>query len=197
MPDVLMPRLSDTMEEGMLSQWLKHEGDQVRKGDLLAVIETDKAAMEMEAYDEGVLTRILVQEGASAPIGTPIAVIGGQPAAPSVSSPSPAPEAAPAPATGQAPAAPATSPAPAAPASAAPASPSAPASPPVPSAPVRTSPLARNLARRHGINLAAVHGTGPGGRIVRADIEDAVRELGGAPPGPPGPAPAPAPARPA
>jgi pyruvate dehydrogenase E2 component (dihydrolipoamide acetyltransferase) len=188
MPDVLMPRLSDTMEEGTLSQWLKHEGDQVRKGDLLAVIETDKAAMEMEAYDEGVLSRILVQEGASVPIGTPIAVIGGQAAAPSRPSASPAPEAAPAPATGQAPAAPATSPAPAAPASAAPAS---------PSGPVRTSPLARNLARRHGIDLAAVQGTGPGGRIVRADIEDAVRELGGAPPGPPGPAPAPAPARPA
>jgi pyruvate dehydrogenase E2 component (dihydrolipoamide acetyltransferase) len=64
------------MEEGVLSQWVKHEGDQVRKGDVLAVIETDKAAMEMEAYDEGVLTRILVAEGASVPIGTPIAVIG-------------------------------------------------------------------------------------------------------------------------
>ena len=76
MPDVLMPRLSDTMEEGVLSQWVKHEGDQVRKGDVLAVIETDKAAMDMEAYDEGVLTRILVAEGASVPIGTPIAVIG-------------------------------------------------------------------------------------------------------------------------
>ena len=57
MPDVLMPRLSDTMEEGVLSQWVKHEGDRVRKGDVLAVIETDKAAMEMEAYDEGVLTK--------------------------------------------------------------------------------------------------------------------------------------------
>jgi pyruvate dehydrogenase E2 component (dihydrolipoamide acetyltransferase) len=72
MPDVLMPRLSDTMEEGVLSQWVKHEGDQVRKGDVLAVIETDKAVMEMEAYDEGVLTSILVQEGASVPIGTPL-----------------------------------------------------------------------------------------------------------------------------
>ena len=78
MPEVLMPRLSDTMEEGTLSQWVKHEGDQVRKGDILAVIETDKAAMEMEAYDEGVLTGILVEEGSSVPIGTPIAVIGDQ-----------------------------------------------------------------------------------------------------------------------
>ena len=76
MPDVFMPRLSDTMEEGVLSQWVKHEGDQVRKGDVLAVIETDKAAMDMEAYDEGVLTRSWSPKGASVPIGTPIAVIG-------------------------------------------------------------------------------------------------------------------------
>ena len=72
MPDVLMPRLSDTMEEGVLSQWLKHEGDQVRKGDALAVIETDKAAMEMEAYDEGVLTRVLVAEGAFDYLDAPV-----------------------------------------------------------------------------------------------------------------------------
>lgn len=71
-----MPRLSDTVTEGVLSQWVKHEGGQVRKGDVLAVIETDKAAMDMEAYDEGVLTRVLVAEGASVPIGAPVAVIG-------------------------------------------------------------------------------------------------------------------------
>jgi pyruvate dehydrogenase E2 component (dihydrolipoamide acetyltransferase) len=82
MADVLMPRLSDTMEEGVLSQWVKQQGDEVRKGDVLAVIETDKAAMDMEAYDEGVLTQILVKEGASVPIGTPIAVIGDQAAPP-------------------------------------------------------------------------------------------------------------------
>src|SRR5579875_3515273 len=90
MPEVLMPRLSDTMEEGTLSQWVKHEGDPVRRGDVLAVIETDKAAMEMEAYDEGVLTRILVEEGASVPIGTPIAVIG-EPAGPAPAPPAPVP----------------------------------------------------------------------------------------------------------
>src|SRR5690242_21698623 len=90
MPDVLMPRLSDTMEEGVLGQWVKHEGDQVRKGDVLAVIETDKAAMEMEAYDDGVLARILVQEGESVPIGTPIAVIGDE-GAPEAAAPSPVP----------------------------------------------------------------------------------------------------------
>ena len=73
-----MPRLSDTMEEGVLSQWVRHEGDQVRKGDVLAVIETDKAAMEMEAYDDGVLTASWSRKGDSVPIGTPITVIGGE-----------------------------------------------------------------------------------------------------------------------
>ena len=109
MPEVLMPRLSDTMEEGTLSQWVKHEGDRVRKGDILAVIETDKAAMEMEAYDEGVLTRILVEEGSSVPIGAPIAVIGDQAtgvaAAPAAPRAAQAPAAA-APPSGQGPAAP-------------------------------------------------------------------------------------------
>ncbi|MGI8450705.1 MAG: CBS domain-containing protein [Streptosporangiaceae bacterium] len=108
---VLMPRLSDTMEEGTLSQWVKHEGDQVRKGDILAVIETDKAAMDMEAYDEGVLTRILVEEGSSVPIGTPIAVIGqvvaGVPASPPTAPPPPADM----PPPGQRPATPAAAPA--------------------------------------------------------------------------------------
>ncbi|MGH3216914.1 MAG: dihydrolipoamide acetyltransferase family protein [Trebonia sp.] len=165
MPDVLMPRLSDTMEEGVLSQWVARVGDQVRKGDVLAVIETDKAAMEMEAYDEGVLTRILVQEGASVPIGTPIAVIGGGGAA-EASAPSPVPAAdhperavvpppAPAPPSGE----------PAA-------------------TPVHASPLARKLARERGVDLAVVSGSGPGGRIVRADIEHAARENGSAQPVP-------------
>ena len=182
MPEVLMPRLSDTMEEGTLSQWLKHEGDQVRKGDLLAVIETDKAAMEMEAYDEGVLTQILVEEGQAAPIGTPIAVINGQPAGPPRAAAAPAaPPATQAPPpgasspSGQARAGPATSP----------------AAPSSPADTVRTSPLARSLARKHGIDLATVRGTGPGGRIVRADVEDAIRESVSAPP-----VPSAAPARP-
>ena len=157
MPDVLMPRLSDTMEEGILSQWVARVGDQVRKGDVLAVIETDKAAMEMEAYDEGVLTRILVEEGASVPIGSPIAVIGGSGTAEAAAS-SPAlaqghPERMVVP-------------------------PAAPASPPgaPPPVRVRTSPLARKLARQRRIDLTTLSGSGPGGRIVRADIEEAARE---------------------
>ncbi len=78
MPDVLMPRLSDTMTEGVVGQWLKHEGDAVQRGDVLAEIETDKATMELEAYDSGVLTRIIAPEGTTVPIGQPIAVIGDQ-----------------------------------------------------------------------------------------------------------------------
>lgn len=170
MPDVLMPRLSDTMEEGVLSQWVKHEGDPVRKGDVLAVIETDKAAMDMEAYDEGVLTRILVQEGVSVPIGTPIAVIGEAAAAASAPSPIPAPDQtervvvpppAPSPATGAAPA-----------------------------GKLPASPLARKLARERRIDLDTVSGSGPGGRIVRADIEHAARDRDSAQPAavPTGPA---------
>ena len=170
MPEVLMPRLSDTMEEGTLSQWVKHEGDRVRKGDILAVIETDKAAMEMEAYDEGVLTRILVEEGSSVPIGAPIAVIGDQ--ATGVAAAPAAPRAAQAPAA----AAPPSGQGPAAPGAATAVAPQP--SPAPPPEQVRTSPLARSLARKHGVDLTAISGTGPGGRIVRADIEDAARRLG-------------------
>ncbi len=156
-----MPRLSDTMEEGVLSQWVKHEGDQVRKGDVLAVIETDKAAMDMEAYDEGVLTRILVAEGASVPIGTPIAVIGEAAAAASAPPPVPAP--------GHAEGAMAPPPA---------------AGGPSPAGLLPASPLARRLARERGIDLTDVSGSGPGGRIVRADIENAAREPDGTQPVP-------------
>ena len=78
MPEVLMPRLSDTMTEGVIGQWLKHEGDIVERGDTLAEIETDNATMELEAYDSGVLTRIIAPAGSTVPIGQPIAVIDGQ-----------------------------------------------------------------------------------------------------------------------
>jgi pyruvate dehydrogenase E2 component (dihydrolipoamide acetyltransferase) len=181
MPDVLMPRLSDTMEEGVLSQWVKHEGDQVRKGDVLAVIETDKAAMDMEAYDEGVLARILVEEGASVPIGTPIAVIGDAGTAPAAAD------------QGAAPGTPATAAPPVAPLHPVPLAPPGPASaaagPAGPAGQVPASPLARRLARERGVDLTAIGGSGPGGRIVRSDIEAAAREPAAAHPGPP-PAPA-------
>ena len=154
MPDVLMPRLSDTMEEGVLSQWVKHEGDQVRKGDVLAVIETDKAAMDMEAYDEGVLARILVEEGASVPIGTPIAVIGDAGTAPAAAD------------QGAAPGTPAAA-APVAPQHPVPLAPPGPASAAAgPAGQVPASPLARRLARERGVDLTAIGGSGPGGALA-------------------------------
>ena len=170
MPDVFMPRLSDTMTEGVLVQWLKQEGDQVQRGDALAEVETDKATMEVEAYESGVLTRIIAEPGTTVPIGEPIAVIGDEsPAsAASATAPAPSPSAAP------------SSPAPAAPSSPAPAAPASPApAPPAREADHRggrlpTSPLARSLARRHGLDLAGIRGTGPGGRVVRADVQAAV-----------------------
>src|SRR5262245_46035446 len=76
MPEITMPRLSDTMQEGKLARWLKQPGEAVHPGEVLAEIETDKATMELEAYDTGVLERILVGEGQTVPIGEPIAVIG-------------------------------------------------------------------------------------------------------------------------
>jgi pyruvate dehydrogenase E2 component (dihydrolipoamide acetyltransferase) len=143
---------------------------------VLAVIETDKAAMDMEAYDEGVLTRILVQEGASVPIGTPIAVIG-EAAAATAPPPMPAPD--------QAERAVVPAPAPAPPTAASPAG------------RLPASPLARKLAREREVDLSTVSRSGPGGRIVRADIENAARERGGTQP-PPQPAAAlTGPARPA
>src|SRR5690348_16453884 len=76
MPEVSMPRLSDTMQEGTITRWLKQPGDEVKRGDIIAEVETDKANMEIEAYDSGVLEQILTQEGEVAPIGQAIAIIG-------------------------------------------------------------------------------------------------------------------------
>ncbi|HZK58380.1 MAG TPA: dihydrolipoamide acetyltransferase family protein [Cryobacterium sp.] len=176
MPDVIMPRLSDTMEEGELTRWMKKVGDRVQKGDVLAEIETDKATMDLEAFDDGILEQLLVADGTLVPIGQPVAVIGdgsnivtgalaAAPAAPSTAAA--APEAAP-----EAPAA--TAPV---------------ASTPVP-VPVttrqRTSPLARKTAREHDIDLNLVVGTGPQGRITRTDVEAAIAlaETGPATPAP-------------
>jgi pyruvate dehydrogenase E2 component (dihydrolipoyllysine-residue acetyltransferase) len=169
-PDVLMPRLSDTMTEGVLSAWLKHEGDAVQRGDVLAEIETDKAVMELESYETGVLTRLLVAEGTVVPIGAPIAVIGDEGAPPEPPPPPTRaePEAA---AARAAAAAAAGTVAPPAPAPAQPVGRGA--------ADVRATPLVRRLAREHDIDLAAVTGTGPNGRIVRADVEELL--AGGAP----------------
>ncbi len=167
---ILMPALSPTMTEGNLARWLKQEGDSVVPGDVIAEIETDKATMEVEAVDEGTLGKILVAEGAEeVPVNTPIAILleDGEDASAldGFESDDGAPKAA-------APAAETTAPAAVADAPAAPA-PSAPA-PAAPAASgdrVIASPLARRLASQQGIDLASVTGTGPHGRIVKADIE--------------------------
>ncbi|TDC58362.1 2-oxo acid dehydrogenase subunit E2 [Actinomadura sp. KC345] len=193
MTDILMPRLSDTMEEGVISSWQKQPGDEIAVGDVLVDIETDKAVMEYEAYEDGVLDKILVAEGETAAIGAPIAVITPAGGAAPAAAPEPAAEPEPAAAPEPAPA-----PAPAAEAPAAPATPAPAAGPSAGTSRPPSSPLARRLARDHGIDLTALSGSGPGGRIVRADIEAAIRSTAPAPaPAAPAPEPAAAPAAPA
>jgi len=173
MSEVVMPRLSDTMEEGELAKWLKNVGDPVKKGESLAEIETDKATMDLEAFEDGVLEQQLVTEGTIVPIGQPVAVIGDGSGAKASTPAAPA----------AAPAAPASAPVVAAPI-AAPVSAEAAVAPDAasPAGKLRTSPLARKVARDHGIDLASVVGTGPQGRIVRADVEAAIASGGAAAP---------------
>jgi pyruvate dehydrogenase E2 component (dihydrolipoamide acetyltransferase) len=183
---VLMPRLSDSMEQGKIIRWLKKEGEAVKKGEALVEIESDKANIEVEAVAAGVLSKIVVPEGQSAAIGAPIAEIGGTPGEKSAA-PAAEPAAAPAPAPAKA-AAPAKAkpqarepeayPEPEEEPGTAP-SPVATATPPaVPAEPaagerLKASPLARRLAEDLGVDLSQVQGTGPQGRIVREDIEAA------------------------
>ncbi|MBY4891505.1 pyruvate dehydrogenase complex dihydrolipoamide acetyltransferase [Rhodobacteraceae bacterium N5(2021)] len=164
--EILMPALSPTMEEGTLAKWLVKEGDTVSSGDLLAEIETDKATMEFEAVDEGVIGKILVAEGTEGvKVNTAIALIGEEgedfSAAPSVA---PAAEAA-------APAAEEAAPAAAAAAAAATPAPAAPAK--ADGGRIFASPLARRIAADKGLDLATITGSGPHGRVVKADVEGA------------------------
>lgn len=179
---VLMPALSPTMEEGKLAKWHVKEGDKVSSGDVIAEIETDKATMEVEAVDEGRVGKLLVPEGAeNVPVNKPIAILLGEDEDASALA-----AAASAPATPSAPVVPAKAEAPKE-AAAAPAS--APAPAPVPAAPaakapvqqapehggtrIFASPLAKRIAKEKGVDLAAVKGSGPRGRIVKADVESA------------------------
>jgi len=209
MVDIVMPRLSDSMEEGTVLRWLKGIGDEVAVGEELVEIETDKANMVYESDTAGTVVEILAQEGDTLPVGDPIAQVGdasevvegsrggtGSAArgrAPSaeeqgangsdgatspVTAPSPAPAATP-----SAPASPAPSTA-------------APAAPPPPAAPggdgrIKASPIAKRIARDRGLDLQGLQGSGPGGRIVKADVEKALAA------GVAAPAAAPAPAAPA
>lgn len=167
--EVLMPALSPTMEEGTLSKWLVKEGDTVSSGDLLAEIETDKATMEFEAVDEGTVGKLLVTEGSEGvKVNTPIAVLleDGESADDISAAPAPAPAPAAAsetpPAAESAPVAQQAAPAPA---------PAAPAS--SDGNRIFASPLARRIAKDKGLDLSQLKGSGPHGRIVKADVESA------------------------
>ncbi|MBS1894762.1 MAG: 2-oxo acid dehydrogenase subunit E2 [Actinobacteria bacterium] len=156
MPDVPMPRLSDSMEEGTVLRWLKQVGEEVALGEPLVEIETDKANMVYEADVAGTLTQIVVADDEGAPVGSPIAVIG---------EPSQAPAATTAPAATAEVASPATE---------------------VQSAPrdsgrIRASPVARRLAKDQGIDLASIAGSARGGRIVKRDVKQAAEGAGGTP----------------
>lgn len=186
--DIKMPALSPTMEEGTLAKWLVKEGDTVKAGDLMAEIETDKATMEFEAVDEGVIAKILIAEGTDGvKVGTVIAVLAGEGEDVSAAAAAPkaeAPKAAEAPKE-EAKAAPAAAPAPvAAPAAAS-------------GDRVKASPLARRIAAEKGVELGSVSGSGPNGRIVKADVEGAKPGAAPAAAAPAAPAAAPAAAAPA
>ncbi len=204
-----MPKLSDTMTEGTVVRWLKNVGDQVEIGDEIAEIETDKATMAMEAFDEGILSEILIEEGAKAAIGATLAILReeGEDAPEPVATPTEAPApisqtgpdplaalkpvaidvSAPAPVAEPAPA-PVPEPAPAPVPEPAPAPVAEPAPAPVPEPPssgrIKASPLARKLAEANGIDLTSLKGSGPGGRIVKRDVEAAVGGVGSPAPPP-------------
>jgi pyruvate dehydrogenase E2 component (dihydrolipoamide acetyltransferase) len=199
---VLMPKLSDAMETGKVIKWLKKEGDAVKGGDVIAEIETDKANVEIEAFGGGVLRKIMVGEGGQVPVGDMIGVIA-DPAddiGSVATAPSPRP-AAPAPAPSAAPSTARPDPLPAmesyksAPATNAvvPMS-AAPAQAPGRDGRVKASPLARKVAAQSGVDLRLLQGTGPGGRIVRRDVETAAAAP--SPAAAPAAAAAPAPSRP-
>jgi pyruvate dehydrogenase E2 component (dihydrolipoamide acetyltransferase) len=181
---IYMEALSPTMEEGRLVTWIKKEGDEVKEGDVLAEVETDKATMELVARGAGVLRKQLIAEGDTAAVASLIGVIAGADedisslaggAAPAAPAEAPAKAEAEAPAKADAPAAETSAPA------------QAPAAAPAPQAEgsgegrVKASPLARRLAEEAGMPIGSVQGTGPGGRIVKRDIEQAVAQGGARP----------------
>lgn len=189
---VRMPKLSDTMTEGVVASWLKQVGDEVESGEILAEIETDKATMEFESFFDGVLLHIGVEQGSTAPVDSLLCILGEKgedisavleeaakapaaeaPAESEAPAPAPAPPPAPAPV-----AAPAPAPVAAAPTAAAPAP--APVAPP-PNGRSKASPLARKLAEERGLNVSMIPGSGDGGRVVKRDVEAYQAQGAGAP----------------
>ena len=159
--EILMPALSPTMEEGTLAKWLVKEGDSVKSGDIIAEIETDKATMEFEAVDDGVIGKIVIPAGTEGvKVNAPIAVLLADGETAADAAPAPAKAAAPTATVASAPAQAAASPAPAAPKAA-------------DGTRVFASPLARRIAADKGIDLSTIQGSGPHGRIVKADVAGA------------------------
>ncbi len=168
---VVMPKLSDTMEEGRILRWLRKEGESIETGQALAEVETDKATVEMESYGNGTILKLIAAEGQFVKVGDPIAVVG---------------------AAGDDISALLASAGPAAPAAAGPTAPSrpavataaqAPAASPAPTGrSVKASPLALRMAAEAGLNLGSLQGTGPQGRIIKRDIESALTQAPAAPP---------------
>ena len=184
---VVMPKLSDTMEEGRILRWLKKEGDAVETGQALAEVETDKATVEMEAYTNGTIRKLITAEGQFVKVGDLIAIVGAPgedisallpaagaqaPAAEPVPAPAPAPARAAAPT-----AAPAATPGPAS------------GAPALTGRSMKASPLALRMAAEAGLDLGSLQGTGPQGRIIKRDIEAALSQAPAAPPASPGAAP--------
>lgn len=159
--NIEMPKLSDTMTEGTLIKWHKQIGDTVEIGDILAEVETDKATMEMEAFDEGVITSINVQEGDKAEIGGILAVLDGDGSDEGAAAPAAEAKAEEAAPESSEAATPATSSQP------------APAAESEDGSRIKVSPLARKVANELGVNLSGITGTGPAGRIVEADVKNA------------------------
>lgn len=159
--NIEMPKLSDTMTEGTLIKWHKQVGDSVEIGDIVAEVETDKATMEMEAFDEGTITEIRIQEGEKAPVGGVLAVLDGDDEGSSAPAPASEPaESKPAAEEKSEPAAKAASSAPAAPTSES-------------GDRIKASPLARKVAADNDVDLTTLQGSGPAGRIIKADVEAA------------------------
>ena len=179
--EVQLPALSPTMTEGKIVKWLKKEGDSISSGEAIAEVETDKSNLEVEAFDDGVLLKIIVPEGETGKVGAPIAVIGqkGEKVEASAAPAKPAAAPAPAPAAPTPAARPAPKPAPAGPAQVVPIrrAEEAPA-PSEDNGRLRASPLAKRMAREEGLDLAGVQGSGPSGRIVKRDVEAAIGQAG-------------------
>ncbi len=189
--EITMPRLSDTMEAGTVIKWNVKEGDPVKSGSVVADIETDKATMEMQCFDDGKLAAILVEPGVQVKVGTPIAIVALEGEDPAVVKAGGA-KAAPAPASAPAPRAESAAPVAAAPAptpvvqtetrhgmeefarAGAFVAPSLGDDAASGGARMRVSPVARRIAEEHGIDLDAVRGTGPGGRVIKRDVEQAI-----------------------